>query len=492
MSRVAVEHGVDPEQLRNRSGEGSEVPLCVDLDGTLLRSDMLQESLCAMLRQHPLLVFLLFFWLLRGRAFLKRRIAEHVLCDTSRVPVHEEVLAWLRQEKAKGRTLVLATASEVALARAIADRVGVFDEVVASEGTVNVSGKNKARVLQERYPQGFDYVGNAPVDFKVWRHSRRVYAVSTNPLFLKVVRRVFPDAITMYQSGLNLKTFVRAIRVHQWVKNLLLFVPAIMAHRVADLAMWQSSVLAFISFGLCASSVYLLNDLVDLDADRQHHSKCRRPIAAGHFPIALALWLIPVFLGASVLLAQFLPFEFFAILCLYFTLTLGYSLQLKRVVLLDILLLAGLYTLRIVAGGLAVGVPVSEWLLGFSMFLFLSLACVKRYSELYVLRRDRKERSAGRGYEAGDLEQIANFGSTSGYLSVLVLALYISSDQVRELYTHPQLLWLACPVLLYWVSRVWLLAHRGQLHEDPIVFALTDRVSYVAGAIAAAVLVLAV
>lgn len=290
----------------------------------------------------------------------------------------------------------------------------------------------------------------------------------------------------------GLRSLLRALRVHQWAKNLLLFVPLVAAHRVLEPSRVVQALLAFVSFSLCASSVYVVNDLMDLEADRVHPSKRRRPFASGELPVRAGLWLAPLLLGAGAAVAlALLPLPFAALLGAYFATTLAYSLYLKQVLMLDVLVLAGLYTVRIFGGSLAVGVPTSSWLFTFSMFLFLSLALVKRLSELRRLRLSQQAAAPRRGYRAEDYEQLGSLGVASGWLSVLVLALYITSREVTVLYRHPERLWLLCPLMLYWLGRVWLLAHRGEVDEDPLVFALKDKVSYGVGLLCAAVVVVA-
>lgn len=467
--------------------------LCVDLDGTLIRSDMLLESLCGALKRKPWLSLAIPFWLMRGRAYLKRRLAEAVVIDPSQLPYHEEFLSYLREEHKRGRKIVLATASDERLALSIAQYVGIFSEVHASDGTSNLKGRKKLDRLLATYGEGgFDYAGNQGADDPVWEKSGEVIVVGgAEPAKGKLAPHVRVRRFTTTGPS-TLYAFLRAIRVHQWVKNLLLFVPLLMAHRVSDIVALTQSITAYVSFCLCSSSVYIINDLFDLESDRQHHSKRSRPFASGALPLSSAFIIVPLFLVTSLVLSLQLPSAYSDALLFYFVLTLSYSLRLKQIVLIDIMVLASLYTIRILAGGYATTVPVSEWLLAFSMFFFLSLACVKRFSELLALRHSNKHEAKGRGYVASDLEQIAQFGSASGYISVLVLAFYVSGRDVVALYSHPQVLWLVCPLVLYWISRVWLIAHRGQLHDDPIVFAIRDRVSYVVGVAALILMTLAI
>lgn len=484
---------------RGRSDEGQDglpgqsmAPLCVDLDGTLVQTDLFAEALCLFLKQRPLAVPLVLMWLLRGRAYLKAQVAAAVELDPTTLPYHTEFLEYLKEERRRGRTLVLATAADQRHATAVEDHLHLFSEVIASDGRTNLKGARKAAVLRERFGEGnFAYAGDAPSDRAVWRVAGERIVVNASP---ELVSEIDRQGVERIFAGPQPRPFVfmRAIRLHQWVKNLLIFVPALMAHKALTVPVAVGLGSAFLAFSLCASAVYLMNDLVDLPADRRHRYKRLRPLARGEMSVVAALTAVPVLLLAAIGLALLLPPEFATFLALYFVTTAAYSLRLKQIVLVDILVLAALYTVRIMAGGAAVEVPVSKWLLGFSMFLFFSLACVKRFSELRLARRNDESAARGRGYVAGDLEQVAVFGTVSGYLSVLVLALYVSSVDVTQLYGSPGRLWLICPLVLYWISRVWLLAQRGELHDDPIVFALRDRASYVVGALCALIMVWAV
>jgi len=300
------------------------------------------------------------------------------------------------------------------------------------------------------------------------------------------VERVFPT------HGRTVVMILRAMRLHQWVKNLLVFIPLLAAHKVTDGSAPLAAGLAFVAFGVTASAVYLLNDLLDLSADRQHPQKCRRPFASGNLPLLWGLILPPLLLlAALVLCLLWLPMNFLAVLVGYFITTLAYSFKLKSLPIIDVMTLAGLYTIRVIAGAAAVAIMPSFWLLAFSMFIFLSLALVKRYTELKSLQRRGELIAAGRGWHVDDLPLVSTIGASAGVACVLVMALYIDSQSAEQLYRAPEVLWLICPLLLYWVSRLWFKAHRGEVHEDPIVFALTDRVSLVVGLLAAGIVVFA-
>jgi 4-hydroxybenzoate polyprenyltransferase/phosphoserine phosphatase len=453
-------------------------PLCVDLDGTLIRSDLLLEALFGLLGQSFLSAFNIPLWLLSGKARLKAEMAKRVDLDAATLPYNEPLLAWLRDQRAKGRRLVLATASPAKYARAVADHLGLFDEVVATEGTTNLAGPHKAEALAERFGEhGFDYVGNARPDLAVWKRARRAVLVNPERGIEASSRQIIPVETVLDTGRPSLRDYLRTLRPHQWAKNLLVFLPMLAAHKLGDPALFIQAVVAFVAFCLCASSVYILNDLIDLPADRAHVHKRTRPFAAGLIPPAHGVMLFPALLLAAFGLALLLPWMFVAILGLYYVSTLAYSVWLKRVVLVDVMLLASLYTLRVLAGAAAIEVVSSFWLLAFSIFLFLSLAFSKRHAELTGLLALGREKPLGRGYVASDIDALMSLGAASGYTAVLVLALYINSSDVRVLYRYPEAIWLLCPMLLYWINRVWLIAHRNNLQEDPVVFALHDRAS---------------
>lgn len=465
----------------------ADIPLVVDLDGSLCRSDLLHESATAFVAAHPLQLLRLPQWLAHGgRARLKAELAARTDIDVSVLPYHPPLLAWLREQKAAGRPLLLATASDRRLAERVAAHLGLFDAVLASDGRTNLKGAAKRDALVERFGErGFDYVGNDRADLAIWSSARQAVLVAPSARLRAAAERVARVGRVFDDTPAAAAAWARAMRLHQWLKNLLLFVPLLAAHRVGDAASLGAALLAFVAFGLCASSVYLLNDLLDVGADRHHGRKCRRPFASGALTLAQGWRMMPLpVLAAAGLTLAWLPASFGAALATYFALTVAYSFVLKGLLMVDVLALALLYTMRIIAGALAIGVPLSFWLLCFSMFFFLSLALLKRYAELHEARR--QERAAplrGRGYAVSDLDMVASLGAASGYLSVLVLALYIQDPASRALYATPYWIWAACPILLYWVSRCWMLAQRGQMHDDPMLFAVRDRGSLACGAL---------
>ncbi len=485
------------------SARAAGVPVCVDLDGTLVRSDTLLDSALALGRQHPREILKIPGWIAEGKAAFKRHLTAAVALDVEHLPYNVPLLAWLREQHGAGRKLYLATAADTALAERVAAHVGIFDGVLASDGATNLAAGNKTAALQARFPQGFSYVGNAMADIgplaascepllaNPFRSLRGTYKAAGKPL-----PRTFDDRAPA------LKSWLRAVRLHQWAKNTLIFVPLLLAHawKMGTIA---AALLAFLSFGLCASATYIINDLLDIEADRRHRSKRFRPFAAGDLSPIAGIGVVVLFLALSALLAVTLPmivahlpgglvlqkpYKFVGWMVIYTVTTLSYSLYLKRQLLLDVFVLSGLYTVRILAGSAATGVAVSAWLAGFSVFFFLSLAFVKRFSELESLRERGGAVTNGRGYFVGDLEQLRALGTGAMYAAVVVLTLYINDPRTGGLYRHPIRLWLAVPVLLLWLSQVWMLTSRGDMNDDPVVFAMTDRRSLWIGVLMAVVI----
>lgn len=453
------------------------VPLALDLDGALVRTDLFAEAILALLGKNLLYVFLLPFWLLRGKAYVKSQVALRVGIDPAFLPYNENVLGYIIAQRRIGRRVLLVTGSNERYARSVAGSLGCFDDFFASDGQRNLSGYRKADELISRFGErGFDYVGNSRADLPVWTFARQAYVVGGKRLQdaarrVSIVGGVFPNG----RGGLQ--SYVRALRPQQWVKNLLVFVPLLAGHRIADLTLLGQAMIAFVAFSLCASSVYLVNDLVDLPADRRHPHKRSRPFAAGQVCIWRGIAAVPILLSAAFGLTVLLPTSFARVLVIYYLATVAYSFSLKRVLMLDVITLGLLYTLRVIGGGAATGITPSFWLLSFSMFIFLSLALVKRFSELLLIRGEGQDTPMGRAYKTIDLETLFTSGIASGFMSVLVLALYINSEEVRTMYRTPEAIWLLCPLLLYWLSSLWVRARRGMIHDDPLVFAIGDHVS---------------
>ena len=464
-------------------------PLVVDLDGTLIRTDMLHESALRVLRDHPFYLLFIPYWLSQGKAVLKRNLSNRTGFDPSSVPYNSDLLDWLKQQQTQGRKLILCTASDHAIALAISEYLGIFDEIMASDGTTNLAGTHKAEALEQRFGHaGFDYAGNSRADLAVWQRARQAVVVNASAKVTRQaedfceVERVFPPLAVGFSACRKM------LRIHQWMKNCLLFVPLLAAHQITNTDAWLALIMAFFSFSLCASSVYIVNDLLDLESDRQHPRKCMRPFASGLIPASVGVALAPVLLLSSLALALHVGSHFLSWLLFYFVLTCAYSGGLKRLMLVDCLILAMLYTLRIVAGAAAISMGLSFWLLAFSVFLFLSLAFVKRYAELEVQLLSGKQKTHGRGYYTSDAPLLQTMGMASGYAAILVLAFYLNSEDVTKLYKTPELVWGAVPIMLFWISWMWMKAHRGEMHDDPLVFAVKDKASLLAGVAFAAVL----
>jgi 4-hydroxybenzoate polyprenyltransferase len=456
----------------------TDTVIAVDLDGTLTLTDTLHESALCLLRDRPVNVLALPFWLLGGKAALKARIADRVSLDVTNLPYNTALINWLKEERAAGKWIVLSTATDIRVAQAIADHLGLFDEVLASDGTTNNAGANKRAALEAKYGvKGYDYAGNSAADIAAWAGARQAIVVNASDAINKRASQVATVAKVFPPQAVTLSHWLKMLRVHQYLKNLLLFVPLLAAHQIGNFQSLSTLILAFVSFSLCASAVYMANDLLDLESDRKHPRKRHRPFACAAVPIKAGVILAPLFAIASLILGLVVGAAFTVWLVVYFLLTCAYSLWLKRLALIDCLTLAALYTLRITAGAAAVAITLSFWLLAFSVFIFLSLAFVKRYAELQVQAEAGNSRAHGRGYAVTDAPLIQTLGVTAGYAAVLVLALYLHGETVVTLYAQPELIWFAVPLMLFWVSWVWMKAHRGEMHDDPIVFAIKDRSS---------------
>ena len=482
-------------------------PLCVDLDGTLVKSDTLLDTVIVLARQSPGSLLKFPKWIAEGKAAFKRNVSLLAAIDVVHLPYNQPLLEYLRQQHAEGRQIYLATGADTLLAERVTAHLGIFAGVLASDGSVNLTGHNKLAAFQEKFPAGFCYIGNARPDVPLLTHCVHPMVANPHRSLLAGLRRAQVVPVRIFSDSASpVKAWLRAIRLHQWAKNVLIFLPLLLAH-VRAVGPMVATCLAFLSFGLAASATYIVNDLLDLEADRHHPRKRRRPFASGDLSPIAGVATAVVFFGLSLTFALLLPRalvalspefpwngqgQFLAWLVIYVISTLAYSLRLKRVVLVDVIVLSGLYTIRILAGSAAAGVTVSPWLAAFSIFFFLSLAFVKRFSELESVQI-RNEASGtiavkGRGYRVSDLEQIRSFGTSSGSASVLVFLLYLGNlNAAAKLYVHVTRLWLLVPVLLLWLYRLWLQASRGELHEDPVVYAITDKRSLALGVVVVAI-----
>lgn len=454
-------------------------PLCVDLDGTLVATDTLWESVVLLLRQKPWFMLLVPFWVLRGRAVFKELVRKHVTLDVSLLPYREPLVEALRVAKSRGRKLVLATAADSQVAERVASHLGLFDRTFGSEHGKNLKAANKeARLAEEFGARGFDYVGDSSADLKVFPTAAVGFLIAGSSA---TARRVDSNVKVFGQRPSLARAITKQLRPHQWAKNALVVLPALLAPKIT-LDHLIPGLIGAAAFSLCASAGYVFNDLLDLEADRAHRTKRNRPLASGALPVLYGPPLFVALLaGAFALGALLASLPFMIMLAVYFVATLTYSFYLKRLTLLDVLVLAWLYTHRIISGGLATEVPLSAWLLAFSMFLFLSLAFVKRFVELSALTDQGVIKH--RDYVRSDTPLVASMGTASGYIAVLVFSLYVEQGAREAAYAEPLFLWFSVPVLLYWISRIWLLAGRGQMEDDPVKFALRDKVSLTCGAV---------
>jgi 4-hydroxybenzoate polyprenyltransferase len=486
----------------------STVPLCVDLDGTLVKSDTLVDSVLALVRQNPRALLSIPGWLAQGKAKFKQHVTSAVTIDVAVIPYNKPLLEFLSHQHASGREIYLATAADRTLADRVAQHLPLFQGVLASDGANNLAGNNKLQAFRDLFGERFSYIGNARPDVPILVGCLEPMVANPDAALMKGLRAAGVTPARIFRDGVPThKAWLKAIRLHQWAKNALVFLPLLLAH------IWNApnasgallgAVLAFFAFGLCASATYIVNDLLDIEADRRHHTKQRRPFAAGNLSAISGVIVLVAFLAVSLVLMLLLPhlvalagaplkqwWSPVAWLVIYAVTTTAYSFALKRVVLVDVIVLSLLYTIRIFAGSAASGVPVSNWLGGFSIFFFLSLAFVKRFAELEGLRLRDQAPSNGRGYLLSDLEQLRSFGTSAAYASVVVLLFYISNLDTH-LYRHSGRLWLLLPVFLLWVMQLWLLASRGELNEDPVVYAITDKRSLLLGVLVALVVASAI
>lgn len=456
-------------------------PLCVDLDGSLVSTDTLWESVFRLISRNPVWLLVIPFWLLAGRAAFKERVARRVRLDASSLPYRREVLALIKRAKREGRSVVLVTAANRRIADDVATYLALFDDVVGSDGHENMKAERKQRELVERYGErGYDYVGDSDADLAVWSSAAKAHVVGASGATLGRARALEGTLVeVLVERASRLKALLKQLRPHQWAKNGLVLVPVLLGEQPAAIAALPQALLAFVAFSLCASSGYVLNDLVDLDADRVHKTKHKRPLASGALPVAWGLPLFGLLFVAAFALSLAMSSKWFPVmLVIYFAGTLSYSFYFKTKTMLDVLFLAGLYTHRVLSGGIATGIPISAWLLAFSMFLFVSLAFAKRYIELLETTSAPGDTIKSRDYQKVDQDMVASMGPASGYIAVMIFALYLNSDKVVRVYNQPLLLWLACPVLLYWISRIWFKVRRGLVPDDPVRFAIKDKFSW--------------
>ncbi|UXR63783.1 UbiA family prenyltransferase [Bdellovibrio bacteriovorus] len=451
--------------------------LVVDLDESLIKTDLLYEQAFSFLKKNPFNIFRMLLWLFTGgRLGLKNNMAAVIHPTVENLPYRKEVLAYIDEQKRQHHTIVLASASPQVWVQRVANHLGIFDHAIGSKD-FNLKGLSKYHHVKDTIGTGhFKYVGDSKSDLEIWSNCGSAITVNATP---KVIKKLRDQSILIKEISDKLpksKLLLQQMRVHQWAKNTLLFLPLFAAHQL-NLTSFLNVTIGFFSFGFAASAVYILNDLIDIDADRNHHSKKNRPLASGSISIKDALLTLG---GASILsliFALHVGISFLGVIFAYWCLNFLYSFYLKKEVILDIILLSGMYTVRLFAGAAATGILLSHWLLSFSTLFFFSLACVKRFTEL--IRSKNKPSIDGRGYRNIDQTAVLNLGIGTGLLSILVFLLYLRSPDVGQLYTNQDRLWLLTPVLLYWLGRLWLLTCRDEVHDDPVVFAIKDKISWI-------------
>ncbi len=469
----------------------TNTPLVVDLDGTLTLTDTLVESLIHVIKQSPLNLLRVPLWLLKGRAGFKAIIAEKTWLATESLPYREPLVAYLREEKAQGRRIILATAAHATIADAVARQLGLFDQVLATTPGHNLKGRAKLKAIQENVGSSFVYAGDTQADLPIWQVAKAAILVGAPPALAATVREKTPIEREFPNEKATLTDWLRALRVHQWIKNLLLFVPLLTAFSFMEINKLFSMGLAFLAFSLAASATYIVNDLWDLDSDRLHPRKRLRPFASARLSILHGLAVAGVSLASAFLLAYCVSISFCLMLLAYLALTSAYSWTLKKYVLIDAIMLSLLYTLRILAGAVAIEVATSSWLLAFSVFIFLSLALVKRCAELVSLEKSGLDKAHGRDYRVTDLTVLWPLGVGTALSAAVVFGLFISSPETQTRYATPQLLWLVAIGLVYWLGRLWIKTSRGEMHDDPVVYAIKDDVSRITVAIMLFVMLMA-
>jgi 4-hydroxybenzoate polyprenyltransferase/phosphoserine phosphatase len=453
----------------------SLVPLVVDLDGTLTPTDTLIESVILLIKKSPGHIFLIFFWLLKGIAGFKSQVASHVNISAKKLPYNEPFLDYLKSEKQKGRSIILATASHMSIAEKVATHLGIFDFVLATDATHNLKGRNKLAAIQEKVGNKFVYAGDSPADIPIWKAAQAAVLVCVSQKLADTMGKETPVEQIFPREYAGMAVWVKAMRVHQWLKNLLLFIPLLTAFSFTDVGRIVTMLVAFMAFSLAASATYVVNDLWDIDNDRSHPRKRDRPFASAKIPILHGVAAAGVALTVALALAFAVGTSFFMMILLYVALTSAYSLVLKEYVLMDVLMLSLLYTLRILAGSVAVGLTTSSWLLAFSVFMFCSLALVKRCSELVSLDQIGTKATRGRDYRVTDLTVLWPLGVGSALSAVVVFGLFINTPETQAHYATPELLWFLALGLIYWLARLWIKTSRGEMHDDPVIYAITNR-----------------
>lgn len=473
-----MQTAVEQDLISNDSSPvWTSVPLVVDLDGTLTPVDTLVESFIRLVRSNPLLAFFVLGWLLRGRAYMKQRIAQEANLDVSLLPLNEPLVAYIKQQRQLGRTIILATAADRSIAEKMAKRIGVFDSVHASDGQLNLKGRAKLNEIRSRVGHDFVYAGDSKADLPIWLAAKAAILVGAKPQLAQQVRKAVPVENEFEIPRPGVAAWMKALRAHQWLKNLLIFLPLLTSFSFTSSSSVIAAALGFLAFGLAASATYIGNDLWDLDADRSHPRKNRRAFASGAISPIHGVTVAFVLLVTALCIGYWVQPAFLGVLLVYLIATTAYSWTLKRRVLVDVITLALLYTLRVLAGAVAIQVAVTPWLLAFCTFFFLSLALVKRCSELMSAQQGGRSSASGRGYLVSDLTVLWPLGIGSGLCAVVVFGLFVTDAIATRRYANHYLLWSVGVGLIYWIARLWIKTGRGEMHDDPIVFTVKDGVT---------------
>lgn len=462
-----------------------------DLDDTRVKSDLLFESVLRFAKRSSLSLLLLPLWFLRGRAHGKAQIAARVTLDPMALPYRKEVLSVIDLRRQAGNKIILASASNDRFLQSIANHFGFFDVACGSTDTVNLKSRHKLQWIEANIQEPFEYISDSAADVPIWEKSSHAILVNPSSAVQARIKSLGISHEMIFDGGSKFKSAFKQLRVHQWVKNALIAVPAAAAHKLFAADILREVLLGMASFSLLASLVYVINDLLDAENDRKHPTKKHRPFAAGHLSLKDGVVMAAVLAISGFSLALPLGGAFIAVMMTYLAVNLAYSLRLKEVMMLDVVILASFYTMRLMAGSAATNTPISHWLLTFSTFFFLSLAMVKRFTEMGRILNSTRTALHGRGYGAEDKIPVLVMGVATAMLSILVLALYFASADVTSLYANSQWLWTLAPLLLFWNGRIWLLANRGLIHDDPVVFAVKDISSWIVFAVGAALVMFA-
>ncbi len=466
-----------PCERMGMHGNVKVCPLVVDLDGTLTPTDTLVECIVTLIKRNPFFLAQLIFWILTGtpKTTIKQKIADRVELSITSLPLHEDFISWLRGECNSGRTIILATAAHTSLAHAMAKRLGIFHSVLSSDNDTNLKGINKLHAIHQHVGSAFAYAGDSKYDLPIWKECTSAVLVNASESVSRTVHKVAQVEKEFIYRNSSLATWASALRVHQWMKNILLFVPLCAGFAVDEIGKDVNAIIAFFAFSVTASGTYIFNDLWDLENDRAHPRKRNRAFASGKLSALQGFAAATILLGTGLSIGFILSLPFGAMVAGYVVLTTAYSWALKRYVLIDVIMLAVLYTFRVLAGSVATGIQVTEWLLAFCIFAFLSLALVKRCAELISLSQTTKTQSQGRDYQVGDLVVLWPLGVGASLCSIVVFGLYIGSPEAMSKYGNTKILWLVGIGLLYWTSRLWIKTARSEMHDDPLIFAIRDR-----------------